>query len=181
MKFSVILALPALFGVLPLAGLAAENPYAGMEQRPIKALSEGEVGDYLAGRGMGTSRVAELNHYPGPRHVLDHAGQLGLSPAQIEQVQQVHDAMADEARRIGRRIVLKEAELEGLYASSQATAENTQRVVRELAALQADYRLAHLNAHLSMKLLLSPQQIAAYDRVRGYDGTNAAGHGHKRH
>lgn len=181
MKILATFALPALFAALPMTADAADNPYAGQQHRPIKALSDQEVSDYLNGRGIGTSKAAELNHYPGPRHVLDHASDLNLTPQQAASAQQVHDAMTKEARRIGRQIVEKEAELEALYASQQASPDNTQRIVRELASLQAEYRLAHLDAHISMRQLLSPQQIAAYDRVRGYDGTKAAGHGHKHH
>lgn len=176
MKFAL-----ALLAMLPLACIAADSPYAGQEHRKIKALSEQEISDYLNGRGMGTSKAAELNHYPGPRHVLDHAKQLGLSQQQTARTQEIYDAMSDESARIGRQIVQKEAELEALYATQQADAGNTQRIVRELASLQAEFRLAHLNAHLSMRQVLSSQQIATYDRVRGYDSTKPQHAGHKHH
>lgn len=181
MKSASTLALTALVTVLPVAGITADNPYAGQEKRPIKALSEQEIADYLNGRGMGSSKAAELNHYPGPRHVLEHAAALGLTPQQADRVRQAQDAMDSEARRIGRQIVDQEAALESLYASQQATPENTQRMVREIASLQAAFRMAHLNAHLSMKQVLSPEQVALYDRARGYDGTKALHHGHKQH
>lgn len=181
MKSASTLALAALVTLHPMTGIAADNPYAGQERRPIKALSDQEIGDYLNGRGMGSSKAAELNHYPGPRHVLEHAAALGLTPQQADKVRQAHDAMDSEARYIGRQIVDKEAALESLYASQQASAENTQRMVREIASLQAAYRIAHLNAHLSMKQVLSPEQVALYDRMRGYDGTKAMHHGHKQH
>lgn len=171
----------ALLAMLPLTGMAADSPYAGQEHRKIKALSEQEINDYMNGRGMGTSKAAELNHYPGPRHVLDHAKQLGLSQQQTAKAQEIHDAMSNESARIGRLIVQKESDLEALYATQQADAENTQRIVRELATLQAEFRLAHLNAHLSMRKVLSTQQIAAYDRVRGYDSTKPQHDGHKHH
>lgn len=171
----------AWLAALSLTGTAAGSPYAGQEHRAIKALSEQEVSDYVNGRGMGSSKAAELNHYPGPRHVLDHAAELGLSEQQTAKTKRLYDAMASEATRIGKQIVQKESELEALYASQKANAENTQRIVRELATLQAQYRLTHLNAHLSMKQILSPQQIATYDRVRGYDGTKSNHGDHKHH
>ena len=170
-----------VFSVLASVASAADNPYAGQEERPIKALSEQEISDYLHGRGMGTSKAAELNHYPGPRHVLDHAAALGLSGHQKSEAQRIYDAMEKASSRIGQQIVQKEAELEALYASQRADAGNTRRVVDELAALQAQFRLAHLDAHLAMKQVLSPQQIAAYDRVRGYGSTKSHEAGHKHH
>jgi hypothetical protein len=160
---------------------AADSPYAGQEKRAIKALSEQEISDYVNGRGMGTSKVAELNRYPGPRHVLDEATKLGLSGDQLAKTQRIYDAMTHAATRIGKAIVHKESELEALYAQRKATAENTAQLVRELAILQADFRLAHLNAHLSMREILSKQQIEMYDQVRGYGGTKSHKGGHKRH
>ncbi|MBW2146214.1 MAG: hypothetical protein JRI22_04235 [Deltaproteobacteria bacterium] len=53
-------------------------PYAGGERRSIKALSPELVQDYLNGKGMGLSLAAELNHYPGPAHVLELASELNL-------------------------------------------------------------------------------------------------------
>src|SRR5262245_46650234 len=62
----------ALFAVLAIvaatAGSSAQtaSPYAGQEQRAIKALSDEEIRDLLEARGMGLAKAAELNPYPGP-------------------------------------------------------------------------------------------------------------------
>ena len=173
--------LAAVLLLAAVAAQAADNPYAGQEKRAIKALSDQEINDYLNGRGMGTSKAAELNRYPGPRHVLDDAKKLGLTAAQLRKTENVHEAMTDTARRIGKEIVEKEAELEALYASKKATLENTERLVRKLANLQADYRVAHLTAHLKMQQILSKQQIETYDQVRGYDSTKSHKGSHKHH
>lgn len=165
--------------LLPIFVHATERGYAGQEGRAIKAMSDQEIMDYRNGRGMGTSKAAELNHYPGPRHVLDHAQALSLSVEQQVRTQQIHDAMARDAARVGEKIVHKEAQLENLFATRQASPENTGRVVQEIAALQGEFRLVHLNAHLSMRHILSREQIEAYDSLRGYDGTKAHDSGHK--
>ncbi len=148
---------------------AADSLYAGQEKRALKALSAQEISDYTNGRGMGTSKAAELNHYPGPKHVLDEASKLGLSAEQLATTTTIFQGMQRDATHIGKEIVQKEEELEALYARKQATADNTGRVVNALAALQADFRRVHLNAHLRMREILSTQQIALYDRLRGYD------------
>ena len=41
------------------------QPYAGMETRPIKALSEQQIADLRTGRGMSLALAAELNGYTG--------------------------------------------------------------------------------------------------------------------
>lgn len=178
-RSSLPLLVAALLPFTPSAH-AGDTPYAGQESRAIKALSESEINDYLNGRGMGTSKAAELNHYPGPKHVLDQATQLGMSGAQSAQARVIFDAMTLEAKRLGKEIVQKEEALEALYAKRQATAENTRQAVAVLAQLQAEFRLAHLNAHLRMREVLSPQQIALYDQLRGYakNAPNGAAHQH---
>jgi hypothetical protein len=57
----------------------SQQPYAGLEGRSIKALSEQQVADLRAGRGMSLALAAELNGYPGPMHVLELADSLDLS------------------------------------------------------------------------------------------------------
>src|SRR5207244_4142384 len=49
------------------------SPYAGQQRRSVKALSEQQLSDLQAGRGMGLALPAELNGYPGPSHVLELA------------------------------------------------------------------------------------------------------------
>jgi hypothetical protein len=51
-------------------GVRAEtSPYAGVENRGLKTLSEQQIEDFRGGRGMGMALAAELNSYPGPAHV----------------------------------------------------------------------------------------------------------------
>src|ERR1700681_1945861 len=72
-----------ILGALMLASAAsAQTPYAGMQARPIKALSEQQLADLGAGRGMGLALAAELNGYPGPAHVLELGDALHLTAAQ---------------------------------------------------------------------------------------------------
>src|SRR5438477_8592591 len=159
-------------GILALLGLAsafaADMPYAGQQTRAIKALSDQEVSDYVEGRGMGSSKAAELNHYPGPAHVLADSSRLQLTDRQKAETQSVFDAMSAVAKRSGAAIVAKEAELDALYAGGQAAPGAIKDLVTELARLQAEFRYAHLSAHLAMRTILTPEQISRYDEMRGY-------------
>src|SRR5690349_19450494 len=83
----------------------AHQPYAGQQQRDIKALSPDEVNGYLSGAGMGFAKAAELNGYPGPMHVLELADKLHLSEAQRSTVRSLMDAHKKEARAIGAKLV----------------------------------------------------------------------------
>jgi hypothetical protein len=77
------------------------HPYAGLEQRAVKALSEQQIADLRAGRGMGLALPAELNGYPGPSHVLENADALGLSAEQRERTKGLFEAMKAEAVPVG--------------------------------------------------------------------------------
>jgi len=164
------------------AASAADKPYSGLQTRSIKALSDQEIADDLQGQGMGLSKVAELNHYPGPRHVLDQADDLGLSPTQLAKAREIWQAMDVKARALGETIVAKETALETSYSSGAATPAETRAVLDELARLQADLRYTHLSAHLAMRSVLSAEQISRYDALRGYsDGTVAPAGQHRMH
>ena len=167
-----------LFMVTPPASAAASAPYAGPETRDIKALSDTDVADYLAGRGMGLAKAAELNHYPGPRHVLDLAKELSLHDAQREQVEVIYSKMRLQATQIGERIVAKEKELDESFATGKIAEKNLRRIVTDIAQLQGDLRFVHLQAHLDVRALLNAHQIARYDALRGYTVPGNMTHSH---
>ena len=73
---------------LSVSAPAQHGPYAGEQQRAIKSLSEKDIADLQAGQGMGLAKAAELNGYPGPAHVLEHADAL-RAPAAVEPAQDV--------------------------------------------------------------------------------------------
>lgn len=147
---------------------ASQTPYAGQEKRAIKALSADDIEAYLKGEGMGLAKAAELNHYPGPKHVLQMAAQLQLSEKQIAETQKTFDKMHAEAVRLGRLIVDKEKELDDLFAKGEINSNKLQLVSGEIARLQGDLRVVHLRVHLEMKQILSAEQIRKYDELRGY-------------
>ncbi len=149
------------------------SPYAGEEKRAVKALSPQDAVDLRAGHGMGLAKVAELNHYPGPKHVLDMAKQLALTEAQTQRIKQVHAAMEQEAQRLGKQILAKESELENLFTTRRVDSARARALTMEIGQLQGEFRFAHVNAHLDTARVLSAAQIASYDALRGYAGTVA--------
>lgn len=152
-------------------------PYAGEQSRTIKALSPQQIAGYRSGRGMGFAKAAELNHYPGPKHVLDLADELELTDAQRAETQAARETMRSEAIPLGKQVVAKEAALDALFADGRATPDTVRTLLREIARLKADLRFAHLNAHLTMRDVLTEQQIRRYDMLRGYaSGVEHPGH-----
>ena len=165
----------------PLAG-AQPSPYAGQETREIRSLSAQEVEDLLAGRGMGLARAAELNHFPGPMHVLELRDRLGLTAAQEEAVRSSFARMQAAARALGAALVDAERALDRGFAELRVTPESLAEQTAATAALQGELRAVHLLAHVETRALLTPAQIAAYDEARGYAAAPGAvlppeGHG----
>ena len=70
---------------LAMSAAAGESPYAGQEFRTIKSMSSQDVEALKTGKGMGFAKLAELNHFPGPKHVLNLAQELSLTPVQVAQ------------------------------------------------------------------------------------------------
>jgi Spy/CpxP family protein refolding chaperone len=141
-----------------------------MQTRPVKALSEQQVADLQAGRGMGLALAAELNGYPGPLHVLELADRLDLSADQRAKVQQLFDSMKAEAIPVGSRLIEQEAELDRLFASRTITAERLKAMTASIAETQGALRDTHLKYHLTTASLLSKHQMQRYAELRGYTG-----------
>jgi LTXXQ motif family protein len=157
------------FSLLLLAStnaLAQHHGYAGQESRDIKALSSEEVGQYLSGAGMGYAKAAELNHFPGPMHVLELAERLGLSAEQHAATKRLMDAHKAEARAIGAKLVDAERALEELFRKGSVEGAALAEAVRRSAALEGEYRLSHLDTHRRMRALLTDDQVKQYDALR---------------
>src|SRR5688572_10000752 len=123
---------------------------------------------YRAGAGMGYARAAELNHFPGPMHVLELADKLALSEEQRSATKRLMDTHKAEARAIGVKLVEAEQALEALFKSGRVDPVALAGATHAAARLQGEYRLSHLETHRRMRALLSAEQVAQYDRLRGY-------------
>jgi Spy/CpxP family protein refolding chaperone len=146
----------------------AMSPYAGKEGPEIKALSADELKAYREGTGMGLAKPAELNHYPGPRHVLDLSGELGLTAPQKADLKAIFDRMHTAAVALGGQIVAKEKALDLAFVSGLIDEEKLRDLTAQIASLQGELRAAHLKAHVETKRVLTAQQVALYDSLRGY-------------
>lgn len=146
--------------------LAGTLPCVAEHDDGITALSQRQIQDYLSGKGMGLARVAELNGYPGPAHVLELSDELQLTAQQKRQTQTLFDAMHTTAKTLGTQIVAAEEELDRLFSSGTITEHQLSEVLRRIAEAQGDLRRAHLQAHLNQATILSAEQIALYQRLR---------------
>lgn len=146
--------------------------YADTGSDTVKTLTPEEVSGLLEGAGMGMARPAELNGYPGPRHVLELADSLSLSPDRRRAARSIFESMQQRARALGRQIVETEKELDAAFARDEDP-DSLRALVTRIGELEGELRWTHLEAHLRMADELSRHQRMEYDRLRGYGG-----HGH---
>jgi Spy/CpxP family protein refolding chaperone len=145
-----------------------ESPYAGMETRDIKALSDADIEGLMTGAGMGYAMAAELNGYPGPKHVLELADQLELTEDQRQKTEELFALMQDEAIAFGKQLIASEAELDEAFASQEVDGGLVLLLTTKIGRTEGILRAAHLRAHLQMTSILTMHQRHLYQELRGY-------------
>jgi Spy/CpxP family protein refolding chaperone len=118
------------------------------------------------GRGFGMAFAADQHGYPGPLHVLELKDRLRLDAAQEARVRALLQAMFDDARPKGARLLEAEARLHRLFAGGSADAPAVRAAVADIEQARTDLRLVHLLAHLETRALLTESQRRAYHEAR---------------
>ena len=144
------------------------SPYIDQRDSSIRGLSQEEIDGLLAGEGMGYARSAELNGYPGPRHVLDLANELQLTSEQTTSITTIFDDMKYNAVILGQAIVDAETLLSQAFAKKTISDKQLEEKLTQLTTLYNQLRQVHLQAHLAVTPLLTNDQQAQYQILRGY-------------
>jgi hypothetical protein len=161
------------------ASLASDqSPYAGEELRSLKSFSSQEIESLRSGNGMGFAKLAELNHYPGPKHVLELADDLDLTPFQVVETEVLFEEMRTNAVALGEELLEAEMDLDRNFERGAIGPESLETGLLKIGRIRAQLRYVHLEAHLRQKRLLTEEQIVKYDEIRGYRG---AAHEHMEH
>jgi hypothetical protein len=162
----------SVLSILALSALSTAcgsiSPYAAYAGREIKSLSSSEITSLKSGAGMGYSLVAELNQYPGPMHVLELAKSIELSAEQKFATEQLMLSHKAEARALGVELIDAERQLNELFVTKQATETSVRQQTEKIFTIQAKLRALHLVTHVKQTALLSKDQIARYQTLRGY-------------
>jgi len=148
------------------------SQYVGQEQRSIKSLSDQDIEELQTGKGWGLAKAAELNGVPGPSHLLEMAEEIHLTPIQRQQIEQLYTAMTDRAIPLGQQLVALEQELNTAFAERSMTDEHLQELLRAIADVYQQLRYVHLSAHLKTPEILTSEQIASYNALRGYSSAD---------
>jgi Spy/CpxP family protein refolding chaperone len=129
--------------------------------RPMFSSQE-RVQGLLEGKGMGLAVPAENHGYPGPRHVLDAADMLALTPEQKAKTAALVEQMKAEAIPASERLLADEAALDQLFIDRRADLASITAASRQAALSESAVQVVHLKYHLAMRDILTPAQITMY-------------------
>ncbi len=145
------------------------SKYAGQEKRTIKSLSADDIAELQRGAGWGLAKAAELNGVPGPAHLLELKHEIGLTPEQVEKIQVIYNQMKTDAIVLGNRLIAQELELEKRFQSDIPSAKELKSMLSALGATRSQLRFVHLATHLKTQDILSDEQVASNNQLRGYN------------
>jgi len=171
MRSTIIAFIVVAAGSIPLYAQhdhMGHSRYADEKQSYVPSITMAEFEEIQSGDGMGLAKPAELNHYPGPKHVLQLADSLRISEEQRLKIEAIRQNMADVAVALGMDYLHAEHELNELFSNEKATEKNVVEMTRKVEEKRTALRLAHLLAHVQTRSELTQEQIDEYDRLRGY-------------
>jgi hypothetical protein len=145
-----------------------KSKYVGQERHEIKSLSESDIEELKNGRGWGFAKAAELNGVPGPIHLLEMKEEIELSPKQIRRIEDVYQRMKRQAIPLGLELIELERKLNNHFANGTITEKLLNKLLGEIAHVYKKLRYTHLAAHLETPTIVTHQQIALYNTLRGY-------------
>jgi hypothetical protein len=105
------------------------------------------------------AKWAELNGYPGPRHVLDMASELQLTDRQTMKIHLIYQKMSNKAKGIGSAIISIEYNMDRAFANKTITEENLNLMLDKSTKLYGQLRFVHLSAHLDTVQMLTMAQV----------------------
>ena len=180
----ILVASAILFWCLAMSSKAADSvpsPYAGEESRSVKSLSADDVAELRRGGGWGLAKAAELNGMPGPFHLLELKDEIPLTLEQVTAITAIYERMREAAVAEGEHFIAAERALEDAFRAGAVTEKGLRALLADIARSRARLRFIHLSAHLETPALLTDEQIARYDALRGYrshaGGAAHGGHG----
>ena len=105
---------------------------------------------------------------PGPAHLLELKNEIPLSADQVPAITAIFERMRADAMAEGERLITREGALEEAFRARTVTDKNLREMLADIEESRSSLRLIHLATHLSTTALLTEDQIARYNALRGY-------------
>jgi Spy/CpxP family protein refolding chaperone len=149
-------------------GAQTQTPYAGIQKRAIKSLSDNDVNELRRGGGWGLALAAELNGMPGPAHLLELKEKIPLTSDQVAKTQALLEEMRKAAIPTGERLIAAEKALEAAFGTGKVDESALRRLLADAESARTELRFIHLSQHYKTVKFLKPEQIQRYNILRGY-------------
>lgn len=153
---------------------ASPSPYAGEEKRTIKSLSPDDLTELRRGGGWGLAKAAELNGVPGPAHLLELKDEIPLTADQVARISAIFRDMSEKAIAEGKRLIAGEQALDDAFREGTVNDGSLKQLLADIEASRSRLRYIHLATHLETPAILTRDQIARYNTLRGYSADPCA-------
>lgn len=154
------------------------SSYPQLQESEVRGLSLEQIEGLRNGDGMGYALPAELNGYPGPKHVLELADELELNGSQRQATAEIRAQMLERAKATGVELVSAYESLDQEFRSQGIDAERLRNHTERIGSLEGALRSIHMEAHLAMMTVLTHAQILEYADLRGYGSGGHSEHAH---
>jgi Spy/CpxP family protein refolding chaperone len=154
--------------------------FLGVDPHPLVSQEIPPDGQSLENaEGAGMAAYADVNGYPGPRHVLEMQALLGLTDDQVKDIESISDEMSEKARVKGEAIIAEEGKLASVFASGTAQQDEVEHLAVTIGSLRGELRAIHLIAHIQAAQVLTDKQRELYT-IQRYSAHNEKMHDRKR-
>ena len=103
------------------------------------------------------------------------------SNQQREKTEALYKQMKKEAIEKWETYIAKERELNQLFESDEISSSTVDSLLVEIGKIKGKLRAVHVTTHITMRDMLTSEQIKKYDELRGYgegDGNSTHDHDH---
>jgi hypothetical protein len=87
--------------------------------------------------------LAELNSYPGPRHVLDLSSELGLTSEQQKQIEQIYEEMKEQAIPLSLQFIEIEREMDQKFIDKTIAPDELSKLIQQSGEVHWKLRNTH--------------------------------------
>jgi hypothetical protein len=94
--------------------------------------------------------------------------EIHLNAKQIRVIEDLYKKMKQEAIPLGLELIELERELNNHFSNRTITDELLGVLLERIGQVQKKLRYVHLSTHLKTPNILKPEQIALYNKLRGY-------------
>jgi hypothetical protein len=99
---------------------------------------------------------------------LEMKDEIHLSTEQVRVIEDLYKKMKQAAIPLGLELIELERELNDHFANRTITDELLDGLLERIAQVRKKLRYVHLSTHLKTPDILTPEQIALYNQLRGY-------------